>query len=63
MSIIYKAEVLSRLCKLSTKVTETQFKYTLPSDCFCGEKCSHHFQYDEEVILFIEQCVLNKLGE
>ncbi len=57
-----REEVISRMCKLASKVNTEKFKWSLPSDCFCEESTgSFSFQFDEEVLEFIEQAVKDKL--
>ena len=52
---ITKEQVIERFCKLATKVGDREFNHTLPHDCFCTNKGD--FQFDEEVLDFIERCV------
>lgn len=60
-----KSEVIQRFCKLASKVGEVKFKHKIPHDCFCKEKCynQNYFQFDEEVLEFIEDAVNDKLEE
>lgn len=62
MKIKNKEDVISRLCKLSTLVMEKQFKYQNPADCFCTTSNNSSFEFDEEVLEFIEQSVKDKLS-
>ena len=57
-----KQQIIERFCKLATKVGEHEFKHTIPHDCFCGDDKTPKmftggFQFDEEVLEFIENCV------
>ena len=60
-----KNEIISRFCKLANTVQDKKFAFSRAADCFCGENNSHfpaHFQFEDDVIDFIEKAVMEKLG-
>lgn len=66
--MLTKQQVIERLCKLSTKVGEEVFCNQKAHDCFCGENktsevFSGGFQFEEEVIEFIEEAVREKMDK
>jgi len=58
-----KQQVIEELCTLATRVGSEEFGHTLPHDCFCGENSfiDGDFQFDSEVLEFIEKCVEERL--
>ena len=56
-----KDEIIKRLCDLSTKIGNVVFEEQIPHDCFCGEKESDNFQFDETILEFIESAVNNRI--
>jgi len=56
-----KKEVIERFCALAGKVGIAAFDNTKASDCFCDER--NLFQFDDEVIEFIEAAVEEKLAK
>jgi len=59
-----KDQVIKRLCALSSNVGSRKFKSSIPHDCFCedGKNSCFSFQFDEQIIEFIEQAVNEKLN-
>jgi hypothetical protein len=64
-----KKEVKRRLCVLATKVMNEKFRANIPADCFCGMSIPSSFgfgeedyQFDEQIILFIENAVNQALS-
>ena len=58
-------QVIERLCGLATLVGGKKFNHELPHDCFCqcNEVHGCGFQFDEQIIKFIEAAVLKELNE
>lgn len=54
-----KQQVLERFCNLAKKTMEKHFRYAKAADCFCGDNPNGmvNFQFDEEVMEFIEKAV------
>jgi hypothetical protein len=52
-----KELVLERLCVMSTEVMEKVYRYQIPADCFCGKQDFGDFQFDDEILEFIEKAV------
>jgi hypothetical protein len=50
-----KQQVIERLCALTTMVGDKVFSNKYAHDCFC--KASPNFQFEEEILLFIENAV------
>lgn len=60
-----KEEVVRRFCALASQVGGSfEFKHKLHHDCFCCEAGSTEgdFQFDEEIIEYIEKIVMASLG-
>ena len=58
-----KQAVIERLCQLTTDVMAHGFNFSEPADCFCNEDLQdNNFQFSEDVILFIEAAVKEKLN-
>jgi DNA-directed RNA polymerase specialized sigma24 family protein len=58
MPNVPREEVLIRLCILSSEVGETVYHDEIAHNCFCGAfRNSAGFQFDEEVLRFIESAV------
>jgi hypothetical protein len=60
-----KHQVIERFCALATRVNEKKFQFTKSADCFCqqGEQASHaNFQFEKDVIHFIERAVEKELN-
>jgi hypothetical protein len=55
-----RQEVITRLCELVSLVNAEVFQFRVASDCFC-EEGNVNFQFEEEVIRFIEDAVKEKL--
>ena len=57
-------EVIKRFCQLATRVGNKKFDNTFAHDCFCEDRRRHvgSFIFDEEVLEFIEEAVVEKLG-
>ena len=63
-----KQQIISRLCALATKVGEDAFNNRKAHDCFCGDnkvdgRFSGGFQFEEEVLCYIESAVNHKLSK
>ena len=58
-----KQQIISRLCALATKVGEDAFNNLKAHDCFCGDKFSNDFRFEEEVLRYIESAVNHKLSK
>lgn len=63
-------EVLQAFCEMSTRVRDAKFDSAgncSASDCFCGKNDAttrlNCFQFDAEIVEFIEQAVAHALGE
>ena len=56
-----KQQVIERLCKLASKVNEEVYGWSIASDCLCKESADENFRFDEEVIAFIEQSVMESI--
>ncbi len=55
-----KAEVIARLCGLSSRVMNVKFSADIPADCFCSEGRYGpigNYQFDEQIVEFIEHAV------
>jgi hypothetical protein len=62
--LLSREEVISRMCKLLTQVNEHEFDFHVPSDCIC--KDTHNpvnFQFDEDVVKFVEYWVTKGLQQ
>lgn len=60
-----KEEIVRRFCSLASQVGGSfEFKHNLPHDCFCCESdyTEGNFQFDEEIIEYIEKIVMASLG-
>lgn len=62
--LIPKDEVISRLCSVLTSVNNRKYNWTIPTDCFCDAKGTDYsnFQFDEEVLKYVEDCVYRSLS-
>lgn len=60
-----RAEVTQRFCNLSAEVAAREFSWERASDCFCDptREPIGSFQYDAEVIRFIEEAVEEKFAK
>lgn len=60
-----KVEVQGRLCALARDVMDKKFGFRKAADCFCGANGADsnpmHFQFDPEVLKFIEDAVRKAL--
>ena len=58
-----KEEVVTRLCMICTEVQHYKYQYDVPADCFCekAEVPVDQFQFDLDVLKFIEDAVHAKL--
>jgi hypothetical protein len=58
-----KAEVISKLCELVSKVGRQKFDSIYAHDCFCGENPFHIgiFHVDKPIMDFIEEAIEEKL--
>jgi hypothetical protein len=56
-----KQEVMMRLCKLASYAGEKRFGSAYAHDCFCGNNPiqDKYFQFEEEVMEFIEKAVMD----
>lgn len=62
--LINKEDIIVRLCDLMSLVNDKKFGWTVPTDCFCGGKeVCDGFSFEEEVLLWVEKCVRDKLKE
>jgi hypothetical protein len=52
--------VISRFCIMSTLVGSKVFKHSCCHDCFCHQR--NHFQFDDEILEFIEAAVNEKIS-
>ncbi len=57
-----KNQILARLCKLASDVNKEVFKHNKASDCFCGEKPTNNFQFEDDILLFIERAVQKEIN-
>lgn len=59
-----KDEVIQRLCRLCTNTNNKVFKFKFATDCICGENQLKlgGFQFDTEVLNFIEAAVEEKIA-
>ena len=58
--MLSQEEVIKRLCAVASRVGDKKFNHTVPHDCFCvgqSTPCLNDFQFDEEVLTFIEDAV------
>lgn len=59
-----KQEVIERFCQLSRKVNKEIFKFHRAADCFCNHVPQlSNFQFEEEVIKFIEDSVQEAINK
>ena len=60
-----REEVRKRFCVLSGEVARRQFDWGRASDCFCdpSREPIGSFQYEAEVLRFIEEAVDEKLAK
>lgn len=59
----FQTSIVERLCKIGGKVAQEKFDWGKAADCICpSEKDDLTFNYDAEVIEFIEQAVQEKLA-
>lgn len=59
-----KKEVMERFCALSHDVMMERYDYMLSAGCFCGLGVDHiTYQYDPEIMAFIENAVYRALDE
>ena len=57
-----KEEVIEKLCEVCSMVGNDHFKNRVAHDCFCGARIKEgDFQFDEEVLLFIYEAVIEKI--
>ena len=58
-----KREVIETLCKLTSRVNETVYKWQTTTGCFCTDDIRHnnHFQFDSTVLDFIIFAVNEKI--
>ncbi|AUR94245.1 hypothetical protein NVP1193O_114 [Vibrio phage 1.193.O._10N.286.52.C6] len=56
-----KQQVIERLCKLASKVNEEVYGWSIASDCLCREGVDENLRFDEDVITFIEQAVMESI--
>lgn len=57
-----KDQVIERFCNLATTVNSKKFNFTRAADCFCHQSDEQaNFQFEEEVICFIEDAVEKEL--
>ena len=57
-------EILRRFCLLAELVNREQFKFAIPTDCFCNDRHTQdniHFQFSDQVMEFIEEAVKQQL--
>jgi len=58
-------QIIERLCNLVSEVGSVRYHDELPHDCFCGinpRGIKFDFQFDEEIIAFIESAVRERLS-
>jgi hypothetical protein len=55
-----KDKVIDRLCALLSEVNTVKFRWSVSSDCICGES-DENYRMDEEVLEFVERSVRAKL--
>jgi hypothetical protein len=58
-----KQETIERFCKLSRVVLDEVFDFQSCADCFCTDKDERWFQFQENVMKFIEDAVDEKVGK
>lgn len=56
-----KEMVIQRLCALSSVVGGRKYHHHHAHDCFCVSNEHKNFQFEEQILLFIEQAVYEKM--
>ena len=60
-----KEQVIHRFCALASRVQSDKFGHKVAADCFCDEnklsKNDGNFQFEDQVLEFIETAVLRAL--
>lgn len=56
-------EVIARLCMICAEIQHYKYKYDVPADCFChkSEVDKEHYQFELDVVDYIEEAVRAKL--